>query len=122
LKNLAALDTMSAGKYGRAKSFRESVRDMEGQIKLIDKEKDVQSGDLLQRAIKEAEAEWQIEPNEPGKLSKYVDALLKTERAEDEHRAIEVLEQADQKSGQFRWLLRAGRIQNAHINRTDWPI
>ena len=119
LKNLAALDTMHAGKYGRAKSFRESVRDMEGQIKLIDKEKDVQSGDLLTRAIKEAEAEWQVEPNEPGKLSKFVDALLKTERPEDENRAIEVLEQAFQKTGQFRWRQRVGLIKFAQLKRMD---
>jgi tetratricopeptide (TPR) repeat protein len=119
LKNLAALDTMNAGKYGRAKSFRESVRDMEGQIKLIDKEKDVQSGDLLTRAIREAEAEWQAEPNEPGKLSKYVDALLKTERPEDENRAIEVLEQAFQKTGQFRWRQRVGLIKFAQLKRMD---
>ena len=119
LKNLAALDTMHAGKYGRAKSFRESVRDMEGQIKLIDKEKDVQSGDLLTRAIKEAEAEWQAEPNEPGKLSKYIDALLKTERPEEENRAIEVLEQAFQKTGQFRWRQRVGLIKFAQLKRMD---
>lgn len=119
LKNLAALDTMTAGKYGRAKSFRESVRDMEGQIKLIDREKDVQSGDLLTRAIKEAEAEWLIEPTEPGKLTKYVDALLKTERAEEEHRAIEVLEEAYKKTGQFRWRQRVGLIKFAQLKRMD---
>jgi hypothetical protein len=119
LKNLAALDTMDAGKYNKGKSFRDSVRDLAGQIKLIDKEKDVQSGDLLQRAIKEAEAEWLVEPNEPGKLSKYVDALLKTERPEEEHRAIEVLEQAFEKTKQFRWKQRVGQIKFAQLNRMD---
>src|SRR5687768_13277428 len=79
-KNLDTLNTMDQGKYGKAKSFRESIRDMDSQRKLLDQDKDVRSDDLMTRAIKEAEAEWKAEPNEPGKLSKYVDALLKTER------------------------------------------
>ena len=118
-KNLATLDTMDQGKYGKAKSFRESIRDMDTQRKLLDADKDVRSEDLLGRAIKEAEAEWQAEPNEPGKLSKYVDALLKTERPEEENLAIELLEAHFEKTKQFRWRQRVGQIKIAQLNRMD---
>jgi len=118
-KNLATLDTMDQGKYGKAKSFRDSVRDMATQTKLLDADKDVRNEDLMSRAIKEAEAEWQAEPNEPGKLSKYVDALLKTEHAEQEHKAIEVLEQAFERTKQFRWRQRVGLVKFAQLKRMD---
>ena len=119
LKNLAALQTMHQGKYGRAKTFRDSIRDMESQRKLLDEDKDVRSGDLLARAIHDAQTEWEAEPNEPGKLSKYVDALLKTERAEEENRAIEVLDEAYQRTKQFRWRQRVGQIKFVQLNRMD---
>ena len=118
-KNLDTLNTMDQGKYGKAKSFRESIRDMDSQRKLLDQDKDVRSDDLMTRAIKEAEAEWKAEPNEPGKLSKYVDALLKTERPEEENLAIEVLEEAYERTKQFRWRQRVGQIKIAQLNRMD---
>ena len=118
-KNLDTLNTMDQGKYGKAKSFRDSIRDMDSQRKLLDQDKDVRSDDLMTRAIKEAEAEWTAEPNEPGKLSKYVDALLKTERPEEENRAIEVLEEAYDRTKQFRWRQRVGQIKIAQLNRMD---
>lgn len=119
LKNLAALQTMHAGKYGRAKSFRDSIRDMDTQRKLLDQDKDVRSVDLVGRAIMEAEAEWKQEPNEPGKIIKYVDALLKTERAEEENKAIEVLDETYQRTKQFRWRQRVGQIKFAQLNRME---
>ena len=118
-KNLDTLNTMDQGKYGKAKSFRDSIRDMDSQRKLLDQDKDVRSDDLMTRAIKEAEAEWKAEPNEPGKLSKYVDALLKTERPEEENLAIEVLEEAYERTKQFRWRQRVGQIKIAQLNRMD---
>jgi thioredoxin-like negative regulator of GroEL len=116
-KNLDTEYAMHKGKYD--KSFRGSIRDMDTQRQLLDDDKDVRSGDLLTRAIQQAEAEWQAEPNEAGKLSKYVDALLKTERPEEENRAIEVLEEAYERTKQFRWRQRVGQIKFAQLNRMD---
>jgi len=110
---------MHQGKYGRAKTFRDSIRDMDTQRKLLDEDKDVRSGDLLTRAIQAAQAEWEAEPTEAGKLTKYVDALLKTERAEEENRAIEVLDEAYQRTKQFRWRQRVGQIKFTQLNRMD---
>jgi hypothetical protein len=119
LKNLAALQTMHEGKYGRGKNFRDSVRDMDAQRKLLDEDKDVHSTDLVGRAIMEAEAEYAAEPNEPGKIIKYVDALLKTERAEEENKAIEVLDEIYTRTKQFRWRQRIGQIKFAQLNRME---
>ena len=46
-------------------------------------------------------AEYEAEPNEPGKINKYVDALRKTEQLEYENTAIEVLEDAFKRTGEI---------------------
>jgi tetratricopeptide (TPR) repeat protein len=110
---------MSQGKYGTARSFRDSIRDMDKQRGLLDADKDVRSLDVLQRQIALAETEWKAEPNEAGKLAKYVDALLKTELPEYENRAIAVLEDAHQRTGQFRFRFNIGKIRMNQLAREE---
>lgn len=119
LKRLSAERTMFEGKYGSAKSFRDSVRNRDSQEKLMQGDKDVQSQDYLLRMAKEAEAEWRADPNEAGKLSKYVDAMLKTERPEQENKAIDILEDAHSKTRQFRWRQKVGQIKLAQLARME---
>lgn len=119
LKRLSAERTMFEGKYGSAKSFRESMRDVDSQEKLLQGDKDVQSSDYLLRIAREAEDEWRADPNEAGKLSKYVDALLKTERPEMENKAIDILEQTYAKNRQFRWRQKVGMIKLAQLTRME---
>jgi tetratricopeptide (TPR) repeat protein len=119
LKDLGAQQTMSAGKYGVAKSFRDSVKDMAGQRKLFQQDTDVRSADMMKQMILDAEIEWQAEPNEPGKLMKYVEALRKTETIEQENRAIEVLEDAFKRTGQFRFRKAVGEIKLSQLNRME---
>jgi len=119
VKNLGALETMHQGGYASASSFRQSVRDMAGQQKLMDADKDIRSEDSLQRAVREAEQEWQADPDEPGKLVKLVDALEKTESPDHENRALELLEEAYKKTGQFRFRQRAGRIKMSQWRRME---
>ena len=119
LKDLGAQQTMSAGKYGVAKSFRESVRDMEGQRKLMIQDTDVRTLDMLQQQILEAESEYKAEPNEPGKIMKYVDTLRKTENMEHENIAIEVLEDAFKRTSQFRFRKGIGEIKVTQLGRME---
>jgi TolA-binding protein len=119
LKNLGAYRTMTEGKYGSSKSFRDSVRDRDSQDKLLQKDKDVQSSGFLLQQAAEAEEEWKRDPNEAGKLLKYIDALLKTERPEMENRAIEVLEAAYEKTRQFRFRQKMGMVKLAQIARME---
>jgi tetratricopeptide (TPR) repeat protein len=119
LKNLGAQQTMSAGKYATGKSFRDSIRDMDKQSKLLDADKDVRSSDMLQRAVADAEMEYNADPTEGGKLMKYVDALLRTEKEPYEERAIEVLEDAYNRTQQFRFRANIGRIRITQLNRKE---
>ena len=118
-KNLSAMQTMSAGKYGTAKSFRDSVRDMAKQQRHLREDTDVRSMDVMTQQIAEAEAEWQAEPNESGKLGKLVDLLIKTEQPEQEQRAIELLESAYESSRQYRYRFRIGMIKLQQLSRAE---
>ena len=60
MRSLAAQHAMHAGKYGRAKSFRESIRDMSGQQKLMENERDVQSDDIRLRRVRDAKTEFDL--------------------------------------------------------------
>jgi TolA-binding protein len=119
LKNLGAQHTMSEGKYGTAKSFRDSVRDAKAQEKLLLQDKDVRTEDQMTRLLREAEEEWKKDPNEPGKLMRYVEALEKMETLEFENQALEVLDEAYKRTKAFRFRHRAGQIQMKQMNRQE---
>lgn len=119
LKNLGAQDTMDAGKYGQAGSFRDSVRNVDLQDQLIQEDKDVRSSASMRRAVLEAEKEHQAEPEEPGKLMKLVDALVRMETPKDDARAIDLLEGFYQRTKQFRFRHTVGRIRLAELARQD---
>src|SRR5205823_2340254 len=111
LKDLGARQTMWQGKYETSKSFRDSMRDRDKQDALLDQDKDIRSADAMARQIAEAKREYDAEPNEPGKLIKYVEVLRKTEDPDHENQAIELLEEAFKRTGQFRWRKSAGEIK-----------
>jgi tetratricopeptide (TPR) repeat protein len=119
MKNLAAKLTMSKGKYNVAKTFRESMRDVEVQEKLLNLDKDVMEGDALMRAIQDAEAEWKSTPDDLSKFSKYIDALTRGEQTELENRAIELLDEMYRKTNQFRYRERIGKIRMMQLSRQE---
>lgn len=118
-KNLAAVDTMDEGGYLAGVGFQGSIRDRKKQLELISQERDVQDEDFLTRRIREAEAEWKADPNEAGKLTKYVDALEATEDPENENRAIELLEDVYRRTKAFRFRQRSGKIKMAQMARME---
>lgn len=119
VKNLAAQQTMKAGNYGQGGSFRDSVKNSDEQRKLMDADKDIRSVDALTASIIEARQQYQAEPNEPGKLTKLVDALMKTEQSEYENEAIEVLDAAYKRTGAFRWRFAIGKIKLQQLKRME---
>lgn len=116
-KNLSAKQTMYEGKYGTGGSFRDSVRDTETQQRLMEADKDVRTVDAMGRIIQDAEKQYAADPNEPGKLMKLVDALVKTEDSEYENRALELLQQWYDKSKAFRFRLNIGKIRIDQMKR-----
>jgi tetratricopeptide (TPR) repeat protein len=117
LKNLTAQATMQKARY--EEGFTSSVKDMDSQKRLMESEKDVVSVDVLGRAIQEAEAEWKANPNDLAKLTKLIDALVRTEDLEHENRATELLERAYAKTKQFPYRRRVGQIQMKQMGRTE---
>jgi tetratricopeptide (TPR) repeat protein len=69
------------------------------------------------KMIAEAEAAWHAEPEEPGKIMKLVDIWRKTEDPEYENKAIDLLQQAFQRTKQFRFRLAIGEIKMKQMNR-----
>ena len=119
LKHLAAQDTIKGGGYGSGKSFRDSVRDMAGQKKLMVGDSDVRTTDQMSGVIADAKREYEASPNEPGKINKYVDALIKTDQPEFENLAIDVLQKAYDQSKAFRFRLYIGQIVIRQLKRTE---
>jgi tetratricopeptide (TPR) repeat protein len=119
VKNLGALYTMNQGKYGSARSFRDSVRDMAGQQKHLINDKGVASADQMARMIAEARAEYEADPTEAGKLMKLVDVLIRTEEPEQEEEAISLLERTYGQTKNFRFRHAAGRIRIVQLNRRE---
>ena len=119
MKNLAAKQTMKGGNYGTAKSFRESMRDVEVQEKLMDDDKDVHGEDALKKGMRDAEAYWKAAPEDLSRFGKYIDALLKTEQVEYENQAIELLAGTYEKTKQFKWRQRIGGIRMVQAARQE---
>jgi len=119
VKNLGAMSTMDEGKYGEAGSFRDSVKDMGKQTRLMIAEKDMQDEGGHAALIAEAEAEFKAEPDDVGKMMKLVDVLEKTELPEHEGRAVELLQKCFEKTKQYRYRMRIGAIQIKQMARME---
>src|SRR5690606_10301615 len=78
--------------------------------------------DYVARMVRDAEAQYQADPDEPGKLNRLVEALLKTEKKEQEDRALQLLERAHKKTGQFRFRQRYGQIRLRQLAREQRQV
>jgi tetratricopeptide (TPR) repeat protein len=119
MKNLAASQTMSAGKYEEGGSFRDSVKDMAGQKELLEKDSGILSEDIVSRQIAQARAQYEADPNEAGKVMRYVEALAKAERAETDQQAMQVLRDVYAKTKNFRFRHAEGRIKLNQLKREE---
>jgi tetratricopeptide (TPR) repeat protein len=119
LKHLGAMHTMKEGNYEKSESFRGSVKDMEGQSKLMVQDKDVRTMDQLSGQIAEAKKNYDSDPSNLDYLSKYVDLLVKTELPEYENQAIDLLEAAHKSTKQFRFRQAAGKVRMGQMTRME---
>jgi len=119
LRDLGAKDAEVKGKYGVAKNFTESVKDRDKQEELMKGDKEIQDIDNMRVLINAAEVEWKADPNDPGKIGKYADVLIKTGDTEYENKAIDLLQDAFDRSKQFRFRQRIGLIRMAQMNRME---
>jgi tetratricopeptide (TPR) repeat protein len=119
LKNLHARQAMQKGNYGTAASFRDSIKDADKQQQLMEADKDIRSVDGMKLQIEAAERELAADPTETGKLMKLVDALCKTEDSEYEGRALDKLQEALQRTNNFRFRARIGEINMRQMHRME---
>ena len=119
LKHLAAQDTIKGGNYGGSGNFTESVRDMAGQKKLMDADTDVRSHERMSGVIGDAKAAYDANPQDLATMMKYVDALIKNDSADSENVAIDVLQDAYDRTKQFRYRLNIGQIVMRQLARTE---
>lgn len=119
LKDLSARQTISRGNYQSGGTFRDSVRDADKQRQLIEQEKDVTNEDFLVRAAREAEQAHLAEPNEPGKVMKYVEALRRIGTPEAEQKALQVLEAAYERTNAFRFKQATYEIRLRQLHNLD---
>ncbi len=119
LKNLAANQTMTAGKYEEGGSFRDSVRDMAAQKELLEKDSGIASEDVVTRQIAQAREQYEADPNEPGKIMRYVDALSKAETKEADEQAMQILRDAYARTNNFRFRYAEGRLKLTQLKREE---
>ncbi|MFT3787219.1 MAG: hypothetical protein QM770_13795 [Tepidisphaeraceae bacterium] len=118
-KNLAALEAMQKGGYQTAKSFRDSIRDREGQQKLIESDKDVGNEDYLEKLVRDAEAQLAADPNEQGKMAKVIDALRKLATPEGDARAMARANEFYEKTRAFRFKMSVNDIRLKQLHQED---
>jgi tetratricopeptide (TPR) repeat protein len=119
LKNLGALHTQVEGNYDQGVSFRDSIKDVDAQDKLQAQDKGVQELGVMGKLINDAQAQYELDPNEPGKLLRLVEMLEKTEHPDYENRAIELLSEWHARTKQFRFRKRIGEINMRQWRRMD---
>ncbi len=119
MKDLGALHTMNQGKYGSATSFRDSIRDMSAQQRLMQGDMNIGNADVMAGIIADAEQAYVSDPDDFVKMTKLVEALVKTESPEHENRAIELLDSAYQKTRQFKFRHAIGKVKFSQMSRME---
>ncbi len=109
LKNLSAEEAMFKGKY--AGNFRDSIRDVKKQEDLMHSDADSRQSEYLIKQLREVEAASAVEPNEPTKITKVAQVMLKFDTPEYIEKARQHLLEAFARTKQYRLKLGAGEIR-----------
>ncbi len=118
LMDLSARDTIHRGKYDQEGDFKRAIKDVDKQQELAQRDSMVKSDDYLQKQIAKAMAEYEADPNIPGKIHAYADALLKYEDESHEDKATELLKKAQADTGQYQFTQKIGDITIRQLTRT----
>jgi TolA-binding protein len=116
-RNLAGKLTILKGKYERAGSFRESIRDAKAQEQLQNESRTVKSEELLEEMIVRARQEQTSNPEVIGKINSLCDLLLQRGAEKDENEAIEMLQSSFDRMKQYSLKMRADDVRMRQMNR-----
>ncbi len=120
LRECSAKFAIKQGKYDKTEeevSFTENVRDMKGQMDLVQRDSDVKSEAYLKQMIEQARAEYLAAPDTPGKINAYIDTLLKFEDDAHENQAMGELQDIFKRTGTYRYKMRIGDIRIRQMTR-----
>ncbi len=117
LHSLSAQFTIKQGKYDQEGDFTRSVKDLDKQKELVQKDAMVQDEGYLKSQVQRAKKEYLESPNVAGKINAYVDALLKFEDESYENEAIDVLNKAYKDTGAYQFKMRIGDIKIRQMTR-----
>lgn len=116
-RELSARYTIKKGKYGQKGDFSRSVKDLDKQKELMQKDAMIQDKRYLLQQIEVAREEYLVDTSVPGKINALVDALVKLEDESYENEAIDVLHKAFQDSGAYQFKMRVGDIKFRQMRR-----
>jgi len=118
LRNLQAENTLMQGGYGGEEGgFRGAIKDADKQKALEQEEQIAKTDDVKQQVIDRLEAEYEDDPEDTTRMEKLVRALREKEEKQAEDRAIELLKDAHEKTGQYRYKMQVGDIVMKQYNR-----
>jgi TolA-binding protein len=118
-RDLAARQTMQGAGYDKMGSFRDQVKDMKSQIRLLDADKDVTDPEVQLRMIEEAEKDLATAPGELGKVRSLINWLTKTGKPEHDERAVKLLQEWFDKTKQFTFRQQIGQIRMMALKRQE---
>jgi tetratricopeptide (TPR) repeat protein len=110
LRDLSAQVTMDRGKYGQQGDFRHSIKDREAQADLQAQERVVKTEDYRIRVVEEARKALGEKPESPTNLMRLADALSDVGDGKSEDQAVELMESAWKRTGNFSFRRHAGEL------------
>lgn len=117
IRDLTTKLTILRGNYQTADSFKDSVRDSDGQARRQDEDRLVQRADRLDELIEKARQDMEAHPEVEAKVVTYVDLLCKDESDAHEKAAITLLMERFKSMDNYRFKQRADDIAIRQLGR-----
>jgi len=121
LKELEASNAMQKGGYNRTDAeeggFSKFVRDADKQLALEQEGTVAKTESVIDQIIARRRAEYEEDPQDMDRLTKLADALVQKEQRESEIEAIDLLQEAWEETGSYRYKVRAGDIKIKQMAR-----
>lgn len=117
MRTLSTKLTILKGKYQDSDSYRDSIAGKEEQQDLHDLDRSIQSEDRMDQLIKKAEHEYHEEPDGVGRLKHLIELLCRRENAQEETKAIGLIQEEYKKTDNYRWKQMGDDIRIKQLNR-----
>jgi len=116
-KRLSAESTLARGKYDHAQDFRDSIKDREGQERLQALEGTVKSADYRISVVDDARRVLARNPESAAAINNLAEVLSGLEEDDGENEALVLLDSAYERTKDFSFKERAGRIRMKQLRR-----